>query len=210
MSVMKLAELGLDLSLPVLLVLSLVVVTVACWAYKPLFSAFLLIPFRVGQGEVHRLLTAGWVHADLGHLFFNGLTLYLFAGRVVTALGEARFLLLYFTSVVVAFVPTTLRFLRSRQYSSLGASGAVAAVMFSGILLFPQQELYLFFLPIKVPGYLFALGYLAYSAWHSYSQSDNVNHDAHFYGAAYGVFLTYLLEPRSASQGIDTILKSLS
>ena len=133
-----------------------------------------------------------------------------FADRVLAVMGEAQFLLLYFTAVVVAFMPTTLRFLKSHKYSSLGASGAVAAVMFSGILMFPLQELYLFFLPIKVPGYIFAVAYLAYSAWHSYSQSDNINHDAHFYGAAYGLIVTYLLEPRLASRGIDTMVKTLS
>lgn len=206
----KAIDLGLGYSLPVLLIASLAVVSLAAWAYKPLFSAFLLIPFRVGRGEVHRLVTAGWIHADLGHLIFNGLSLYFFSGRVLSVLGEGRFLLLYCSAVVVAFVPTTLRFLKSRQYSSLGASGAVAAVMFSGILLFPDQRLYLFFLPIKVPGYVFALGYLAYSAWHSYSQSDNINHDAHFYGAAYGALLTYLFEPQLAARGVATILKSIS
>ena len=207
---MDLLKLGLSQSLPVLLIASLAVVTIICWIYRPLFSALLLIPHRVGRGEVHRLLTAGWVHADLGHLLFNGLTLYFFADRVLAVMGEMQFLLVYFTAVVVAFVPTTLRFLKSHKYSSLGASGAVAAVMFSGILMFPLQELYLFFLPIKVPGYIFAVAYIAYSAWHSYSQSDNINHDAHFYGAAYGLNVTYLLEPRLASQGIDTMVKTLS
>ena len=141
----------------------------------------------------------------MGHLVLNTLTLYLFSGRVLEVLGELRFLLLYVSGVVVAFVPTTLRFLRSHKYSSLGASGAVAAIMFSGILLHPHQEILLFF-AIKVPGYVFALGYLAYSAWHSYSQSDNINHDAHFYGAAYGVLATFFFEPRLAQHGVRAIL----
>jgi membrane associated rhomboid family serine protease len=122
--------------------------------------------------------------------------------------GEIRFLLFYVSAVVVAFVPTTLRFLKTHKYSSLGASGAVAAVLFSGILLDPQQEIMLFF-ALRIPGYVFALGYLAYSAWHSYSQSDNINHDAHFYGAAYGVLVTYLLEPRLAQRGFESIVNSL-
>jgi membrane associated rhomboid family serine protease len=184
------------------------VVSIVGWIVKPLFSAFLLIPYRVGQGEVHRLLTAGWIHADLGHLFLNTLTLYLFSSRVLAVFGEIRFLLFYVSAVVVAFVPTTLRFLKTHKYSSLGASGAVAAVLFSGILLDPQQEIMLFF-ALRIPGYVFALGYLAYSAWHSYSQSDNINHDAHFYGAAYGVLVTYLLEPRLAQRGFESIVNSL-
>ena len=190
-----------------ILLVSIVVVSVVAWAIKPVFSAFLLIPFRVGQGEVHRLLTAGWIHADLGHLVLNVFTLYLFSDRVLQVLGEIRFLLLYVSAVVAAFVPTTLRYLRSHKYSSLGASGAVAAVMFSGILLYPKEEILLFF-AIRVPSYVFALGYLAYSAWHSYSSSDNINHDAHFYGAAYGVLGTFVLEPRLAQRGLQTILGS--
>lgn len=195
----------LSASLTTLLIASIVATSVLCWAVKPLFSAFLLIPYRVGQGEVHRLLTAGFIHADLGHLVMNVLTLYFFSPRVLAVLGEVRYLLLYVSAVIVAFLPTTLRFLRSHKYSSLGASGAVAAILFSGILLHPEQQIAPFFV-FKMPGYVFALGYLAYSAWHSYSQSDNINHDAHFYGAAYGVLATFVLEPGKAQRGLQTIL----
>ena len=195
----------LSSSVTMLLIASIVGVSILCWAVKPIFSAFLLIPYRVGQGEVHRLLTAGWIHADLGHLVLNVFTLYLFSPRVLAVLGELRFLLLYVSAVVIAFLPTTLRFLRSHKYSSLGASGAVAAVLFSGILLYPEQQIAPFFV-FKMPAYVFALLYLAYSAWHSYSQSDNINHDAHFYGAAYGILATFVLEPGKAQRGLQTIL----
>jgi membrane associated rhomboid family serine protease len=179
-----------DLDSPLLLFLmgSIAAVSVLCWA-------------------VRRLLTAGFIHGDLWHLVFNLLTLYFFSSRVLEVLGEARFLLLHFSAVVVAFIPSTLRHLGNQSYSSLGASGAVAAVMFSGILLHPEQRTLLFF-AVEVPGYVFALGYLAYSAWHSYNESDDINHDAHFYGAAYGVLLTFLLEPRLAQRGLETILRA--
>jgi membrane associated rhomboid family serine protease len=147
---------------------------------------------------VHRLLTSGWLHADLSHLLFNMFTLFFFADPVERLLGSERFLLLYGTAVVVASLPSTIRYLKQPKYNSLGASGAVAAVMFSAILLVPDLKLRLLFLPIPIPGLVFAIGYLAYSAWHSQGASDNINHDAHFSGAAYGALMTFVFEPERA------------
>lgn len=182
-------------SVPAVLIASVVLVSLAGWLYQPMQRALILQPYRVKQGQVHRLLTAGWVHADVSHLAFNMFTLYIFAGRAVQGLGATRFLVLYISAVVVAFIPTTLRYLQKPGYGSLGASGAVAAVMFSAILLHPKLELQLLFIPIPIPGILFALAYLAYSAWHSRGAGDDINHDAHFSGAAYGAIITYLFEP---------------
>jgi membrane associated rhomboid family serine protease len=182
--------------LPAALIASVVLVSLVAWLYKPMQRALILHPYRVRKnGEVYRLLTAGWVHADVSHLVFNMFTLYVFADRVLQVLGATRFLVLYAGTVVVAFIPTTLRYMRKADYGSLGASGAVAAVMFSAILLYPKLKLYLMFIPIPVPGLVFALGYLAYSAWHSHAAGDNINHDAHFSGAACGALMTYLFEP---------------
>lgn len=185
-----------SLSVTFLLIASVVVVSVAAFSSRTLRDAFVLQPYLVRKRlHVHRLLTAGWVHADAGHLLFNMLTLYFFAGGVVRALGVPRFLLLYVSAVVVAFVPTTLRHMRSPAYSSLGASGAVAAVMFSAIVLIPGLRVGIPFLPIVAPGYLYGIAYLAYSAWHSYRSRDGINHDAHFSGAVYGALLTFAFEP---------------
>lgn len=184
------------LNVPNLVIASVVVVSVIAWIVRPLKNAMILIPILVRQRmQVHRLLTAGWVHADTTHLLFNMFTLYFFAHQVDRALGDVRFLILYVSAVVVAFVPTTLRQMNNPKYGSLGASGAVAAVMFSAILLFPGLKLGLFFLPIAIPGYAYALGYLAYSALHSWRSRDGINHDAHFSGAIYGSLLTYAFEP---------------
>lgn len=192
-------------SVPIALIASVVIVSVLAWLYKPLHRALILIPHRVKGGQVHRLLTAGWVHSDVTHLAFNMLTLWFFADQVAQALGPARFLALYVSAVVVAFIPTTLRHMRRPDYASLGASGAVAAVMFSAILLYPGLKMALFFIPIPVPGYVFALGYLAYSVWHSYSAGDDINHDAHFSGAIYGAVLTYVLEPARVERTLKQI-----
>jgi membrane associated rhomboid family serine protease len=187
---------SISLTVPLLLIASVVLVSLAAWSSKALMSAMILNPHLVRQRfQVHRLLTAGWLHADGGHLFFNMLTLYFFADRVATTLGSARFLLLYVTAVIVAHIPTTLRRMGNPKYNSLGASGAVAAVIFSAVLLYPGMKLSLLFLPIPIPGVLYGVLYLAYSAWQSYRARGFINHDAHFAGAIYGALLTYVFEP---------------
>jgi membrane associated rhomboid family serine protease len=185
------------LSLPAydLLIGSVLIVSVWGWLFRPVQQALMLVPARVARGEVHRLLTAGWVHADVWHLGVNMLTLHFFAVQTAPVLGAPRFLLLHATAVIAGFVPTTLRHLRSPSYASLGASGAVAAVMIAAVLLHPRLRLQILFFPTPVPGLYVALAYLAYSLWHSYSAGDGINHDAHLSGALYGALLTWIFEP---------------
>jgi len=206
-SVLKLLQ---KLSIPHLLMGTVVLVSLMGWVHRRIQGALVLSPYRVARGQVHRLLTAGWVHGDVMHLGFNMLALSIFADRVVVVLGDAKFLLLYVSSVVVAYLPTTLRYRRRSNYTSLGASGAVAAVMLSAVLLHPKLQLSLFFLPIRIPGVVFAAAYLAYSIWHSRGSDDNINHDAHFSGAAYGALLTYLLEPSRVTKSVRVFVEFVS
>lgn len=197
---------SLTSSTPGMLIASVVLVSVLGWMIKSVQSALILIPYRVREGfQVHRLLTAGWLHKDITHVAFNMISLYFFADKALRVLGITRFLALYISAVIVAFVPTTLRHMRSPEYRSLGASGAVAAVMFSAILLNPKLSLYVMFVPVPVPGLVFALGYLAYSFWQSRRAGDGINHDAHLAGAFYGVLFTYAFEPKL----VEKALKSL-
>jgi membrane associated rhomboid family serine protease len=192
-------------SVTMLVIASVVAMSLVAWAVKPLKRAFVMSPYLVVERlQLHRLLTAGWLHADASHLLFNMFTLYFFADRVVSVLGPARFLVLYVSAVLVAHVPTTIRHRKDPKYSSLGASGSVAAVMFSAILLYPGLKLSLFFLPIAIPGYAYAVGYLAYSAWSSYRARDGINHDAHFAGALYGALFAYVLEPTRVARTVSS------
>ena len=185
---------------------SVAVVSVIAWAIKPLKHAMILNPYRVRHGsQVHRLLTAGWIHADPGHLVFNMITLYFFADQAERVLGPVLFLVLYVSAVVVSFIPTTLRHMSNPKYNSLGASGAVAAVMFSAILLNPGLKVSLAFLPIGIPGLFYALGYLAYSAFASYRASDGINHGAHLSGALYGSIFTFILEPTRVARTLQRL-----
>ncbi len=198
-------SLSLPLTIPLILIASVVGVSVLGWVIPPLQRALTLIPARVRDSfQVYRLLTAGWVHKDVTHLGFNMLSLYFFAAPALRVLGVTAFLALYISAVVVAFVPTTLRYLSTPNYSTLGASGAVTAVMFSAILLDPKLKLQVMFLPVPVPGFVFAIGYLAYSMWHSYRAGDSVNHDAHLGGALYGALFTYVFEPRLVERALKS------
>jgi len=198
----------LDLPAPSLLIGSVLVVSLWGWLFKPVQTWMILIPYRLRGGrEIHRLLTAGWVHGGLSHLFFNMLSLYFFAGQTTQVLGSPRFLLLYLTAVVVAFIPSAIRHRNDPRWATLGASGGVAAVMISALLLHPKLKITLFFLPVPVPAAAFAALYLVYSLWHSYSEGDGVNHDAHFSGAVYGALLTYLFEPARVERSIRSLVR---
>lgn len=197
----------LTLTVPMLVIASVVVVSVLAWILRPLKNGMLLVPYLVRERfQVHRLLTAGWLHADTTHLLFNMLTLWFFADRVVQALGEIQFLVLYVTAVVAAHIPTTLRHMKNPKYASLGASGAVAAVVFSAILLYPDMKLSLMFLPIPLPGIVYALGYLGYSAFSAWRARGGINHDAHFAGAIYGALLTFAFAPERVLATVHRII----
>ncbi len=199
---------ALELSIPMLLIASVVVASVVAWVVPPLRRAMMLIPWRVASRfEIHRFLTNGWVHADVAHLAFNMLTLWFFAPHVDRTLGDGRFLLLYVTAVIASSIPTTIRKARDLRYASLGASGAIAAVMFSAILLFPTLRLGVPFVPVAVPGWLWAFGYLAYSAFSAWRSNDGINHEAHFWGAVYGAALTFVMEPDRAARTIQHFLR---
>jgi membrane associated rhomboid family serine protease len=191
---------------PALLIGSVLVVSLWGWLFPPAQKAMILVPYRVARdGQIYRLLTAGWVHGGLTHLGLNMLTLYFFAGQSARVIGPTRFVLLYVTAVVVAFIPTTLRHRRDPGYGTLGASGAVAAVMFSAILLHPKLKLTLLFIPVPVPALVVALLYLAFSAWHSHDTGDGINHNAHFSGALYGSLLTWIFEPARVERTLRTL-----
>jgi membrane associated rhomboid family serine protease len=189
-----------------LLIASVVGVSILAWIIPPLRRALTLVPYRVRtNAEVWRLLTAGWVHGGIGHLAVNMIALYFFGDTAVRGLGVTAFLALYISAVPVAFVPSTLRQMHRKNYATLGASGAIAAVMFSAILLNPKLRIMLWFIPIPVPALVFAIGYLAVTAWQAYGSDSEVNHTAHFAGALYGVLFTYAFEPARVEAAIRSL-----
>ena len=173
-------------------------VSFAGFGNRALLERLLLWPPAIRRrGEVWRLLSYGLVHADLQHLLFNMITLFFF-GRIIEqvvgqVLGPWGFPAFYASALVVSILPTYLANLANPRYRSLGASGAVSAVLFAFILLAPWEVIYLFVLP--VPAIVFAVAYIAYSVWSDRRGQDNVNHSAHLWGAGYGVLFLVLMEP---------------
>ena len=154
--------------------------------------------FHIGSiraGEQIRIISSGFLHADMGHLFFNMFTLYMFAPVVINYFGSASFFLIYMASLVFGSLLTLWMHKNDYSYRAIGASGAVIGVLYSAILIDPSMNLYLFFIPISIPAYLFGIGYLLYSIYGMKAKNDNIGHTAHFGGAIGGYLITLSKEP---------------
>ena len=151
--------------------------------------------------QYDRLLTHGFIHADTTHLLFNMITLFFFGRAIepvfVDRIGMLGFAAFYLSAIVIAIMPTYIRHANDPQYRSLGASGAVSAVLFSFVLFAPWSLIFVFFIP--VPAIVYAVLYIGYSIWMDRRGTDNVNHSAHLWGAVYGMLFTVMMEPRVAT-----------
>ena len=186
-------------SLTILLVVVTGAVSWLAFNNPRLLDRLLLWPPAIDRHHQYdRLLTHGFVHADWQHLLFNMITLYFF-GRAVEGvfadfIGQAGYVLFYLSAILVAILPTYLRHRHDPRYRSLGASGAVSAVLFAYILMSPWSLIFVFFLP--VPAIVYGVFYVGYSIWMDKHGGDNVNHSAHLWGAGYGLLFTVMMEPR--------------
>ncbi len=154
--------------------------------------------FHVGSirsGEQIRMFSSGFLHVDIAHLAFNMLTLYFFAPVVFGNLGNFSFLLVYVGSLIFGSLLTMIFHKDDYSYRAVGASGAVTGVLYSAILLNPDMEIYMFFIPIGIPAYIFGIGYLLYSIYGMKAKNDNIGHTAHFGGAIGGYIITLLKAP---------------
>lgn len=160
-------------------------------------SFFRKYEFHIGSirsGEQIRMISSGFLHADMGHLFFNMFTLYMFAPVVSGYFGDTSFLLIYIGSLVFGSLLTLLMHKNDYGYRAIGASGAVTGIIYSAILIQPDMMLGLFYI-IPIPAYLFGIGYLLYSIYGMKAKNDNIGHTAHFGGAIGGYLITLIKEP---------------
>jgi membrane associated rhomboid family serine protease len=159
----------------------------------------------VRRSEYSTLVSSGFVHADVGHLFFNAITFYSFAFPLERAIGTTRFVGLYFAGLVLGNLGTYFKHRTDQNYSSLGASGAILAVLFASIVYFPGQRLFIIPIPVPIPAPLFALGYLAYSYYSARQARGKINHDAHIGGAITGLAFVALTDPSAYRTLLTTV-----
>lgn len=198
---------------PILILLGLTVaISAYAWSNERLLNSWIMWPYVMARkgGQWYRFLTSGFLHADWSHLLFNMFALYSFSSVVLTTLagefgvgpGIGLFLLLYLGGIILSDVPTYFRHRDDSDYRSLGASGGVSSIVFASIVIFPVAPggggIIIFPIPFPIQPFLFGFIYLAYSYYMGRRRGDNINHDAHFYGALYGVLLTLVLLPSSA------------
>lgn len=191
--------------------LSIFIITVALSLYtmyrdRDLYYKWVLHPYSIKNGgRYHTILTSGFLHADMPHLIFNMLTFYFFAFSLERVVGSSKFLIIYLGSMILADITTIIKRKDDPNYHSVGASGAIAGVIFSFILFFPTSSMYIMFLPIPIPAPLFGLIYLAYTYYSSKKSYDLINHEAHLWGSLAGIILTILVEPESLRIFIEDI-----
>jgi membrane associated rhomboid family serine protease len=155
-------------------------------------------PFEFARGQRRAtLITSGFVHADMSHLLLNMLTFFFFGPPLERRLGTAMFVLLYAAGLLVSQLGSYRKHRNDPQYATLGASGAISAVMFAYIVYSPTSRLSLLFLPIPVPAPIFGVAYLAYTWWSARQSRDRINHDAHLGGALTGLAFVALFDPQA-------------
>ena len=185
-----------------LIIIANVLFSIKGFKDKPFFEKYKFQIAPIRQGEKIRLLTSGFLHVDQSHLFFNMFTLYFFGDYVILHLGIIYFLVIYFGALIAGNLFALNFHKKEPYYSAVGASGAVMGVIYAAIMLNPSMSLYMFFIPIPIPGYIFGVGYLLYSMFGMKKNWGNIGHSAHFGGAIGGYVLTILLFPQILEQNL--------
>jgi len=159
------------------------------------FDRYKFLVSAIQSGQKERMLTSGFLHVDIPHLFFNMFTLYFFSNVVINWLGPIKFVIIYLISLLAGSLLAMVFHKNEAHYSAVGASGAVTGVLYAAILLQPNMQLGLLFIPIPIPAYIFGIGYLLYSIYGMKSRLGNIGHTAHFGGAIGGYITTLVFLP---------------
>ena len=182
-------------ALPILIV-TVIASLVGLYGSPRILESCLFRPYWfLRRRQYQTIVTSGIVHADLPHLIFNALTYFFFAFQVERQIGPARFAALYLFGLVVSDLGTWYKHRNEPGYASLGASGAISAVLFASIVYFPSQTLFILPFPVPIPAPLFAIGYVAYSWYSARHARGRINHDAHLGGALAGLAFVLLTDP---------------
>ena len=190
-----------------------VLISMMAFSRPNMFAEFMMNPYKVkSRGQYYRFITSGFIHQNHMHLILNMFSFYFFGrnievifGMVFGDWGRVYYIALYFIAIVVSDLPSYLKHKDNPGYNSLGASGGVAAVIFASIVFQPVQKICLF-IAICLPGFILGTGYIIYSYYQGRKSNDNINHDAHLYGALFGFIFCVVLYPPSLMGFVNQII----
>jgi membrane associated rhomboid family serine protease len=188
------------MSITIIIIIITCIVSISAFRSQKVMNDLIFYPPAVVEGnQYYRFITCGLIHADLGHLFFNMYAFYLFGegvevyfSAVFGNMGRPLFIIMYVLALIVCLIPSFQRNRHNPEYRSLGASGAVSAVVFSYIVFNPLQGIGLIFIPIFIPGFLFGFFYLLVSYYLDKRGGGRINHSAHIWGALFGIAFTFI------------------
>lgn len=202
----------MEISITLVIIIITGIISFTAFSNQKMLDQLIFYPPAVGRGQWYRFFTCGLIHADMPHLLFNMFALYIFGeGRISTpegpvfmglefqfveifgAKGKLIYLAMYVLALAASVIPTYFKNKDNYHYRSLGASGAVSAVIFAHILFHPLAGMGLFFIPVYIAGFLFGIIYLAVSSWLDRKGQGNINHSAHIFGALFGIGFTIIV-----------------
>lgn len=188
------------------------VVSIAAWQKNEIFDKLKLNPYMiVHKNEYQRIIGHGFIHVDWSHLIFNMITLYFFGDLVeqkfaeISNKGNLIYISFYLIAIAISSIPSILKNKNNHYYNSVGASGAVSAVLFASIIFMPKNELFIPPIPVPIPGYIFGILYLIVSHYLGKKNADNINHDAHITGAIFGIIFPIILKPSLINHFVNSI-----
>ena len=190
--------------------LTILIIIITCFVSLAAFynrSSILKLEYNpyqvIHRKEWFRLISQAFVHADFFHLFVNMWVLFIFGMLTETYYkvyfsekGKLFYLFLYLGGILFSTLPAMAKHKNNPLYNAVGASGAVSAVLFASILFRPMSDIYIMFIPFGIPAFVFGILYLIYEAYMNKRAKDNIAHDAHFWGAIFGVVFTITLKPQ--------------
>ena len=206
------------MSITLIIIIVTVIVSIFAFRSQKIMDDLIFYPTAITeQNQYYRFVTYGFIHADISHLFFNMYAFYLFGGACENSFenifgnyGKTFYLLMYFLALIACVIPDFNKHKTNPGYRSLGASGAVSAVVFAYILFQPLQGIGLLFIPIFIPGFLFGIIFLVVSYFLGKKGGSRINHSAHIWGAIFGVvFLLIFSELFSTYPLLDNFINSV-